>query len=117
MKKTYCMRFAAALLTATTLCLPSLADDKDAPKKEEGKPNEADMMAMMMQMAQPGDNHKLLAEGAGSWNYVVKFWMSPDSAPMESTGKTVARSVMGGRYVITDHTGKMQMPGADGKMT
>jgi predicted enzyme related to lactoylglutathione lyase len=24
---------------------------------------------------------------------------------------------MGGRYVITEHTGKMQMPGADGKMT
>jgi hypothetical protein len=23
---------------------------------------------------------------------------------------------MGGRYVITEHTGKMQMPGADGKM-
>ena len=28
----------------------------------------------------------------------------------------VGRSVFDGRYLITEHTGKMQMPGADGKM-
>jgi hypothetical protein len=27
----------------------------------------------------------------------------------------VARSVMEGRYLVSDHTGKMQMPGPDGK--
>ena len=37
-------------------------------------------------------------------------------APVESGGTSVARAVMDGRYVITDHTGKMQMPGPDGAM-
>ncbi len=42
--------------------------------------------------------------------------MNPDGAPVESGGTSVARAVMDGRYVITDHTGKMQMPGPDGAM-
>src|SRR5256885_12199997 len=52
-----------------------------------------------------------LAGVVGTWTYTVKFWMSPDAPPMESGGTAVAREVMGGRYFITDHTGKMQMPG------
>jgi hypothetical protein len=71
---------------------------------------------MMMEMAKPGENHKLLANGVGTWTYTVKFWMSPDAPPMESSGTAVAREVMGGRYFITDHSGKMQMPGPDGKL-
>jgi len=73
-------------------------------------------MAMMMELSKPGENHKLLEGTVGTWTYSVKWWMSPEAAPSESTGTSVARAVMGGRYVITDHTGKMQMPGADGKM-
>src|SRR5258707_14447333 len=42
--------------------------------------------------------------------------MSPDAPPSESAGTSLARAVMGGRYVITDHSGKMQTPGPDGKM-
>ena len=75
------------------------------------------MMAMMTEMAKPGENHKILQEGAGSWTYTVKMWMSPDAPAMESSGTSVGRSVFDGRYLITEHTGKMQMPGADGKMT
>jgi hypothetical protein len=42
--------------------------------------------------------------------------MSPELPPSQSTGTTVSRAVMGGRYVVSDHTGKMQTPGPDGKM-
>ena len=109
-------KYIASAILAAAIVTPSLA--QDTPKKDvkpAGAPDEAAMMAMMMEMAKPGENHKLLEEGVGSWTYTVKMWMSPDAPPMESTGSSVGRSVMGGRYLITDHTGKMQMPGADGK--
>ena len=116
MKRNTSVKYLATLLASAALSLPLPAQDKDAPKKDDKKPGESEMMAMMMELAKPGENHKLLADAVGSWDYKVKFWMSQDGPPMESGGTSVARSVMDGRYVITDHTGKMQMPGPDGAM-
>src|SRR6266404_9263840 len=56
------------------------------------------------------------ATSAATWSYTSKWWMNPESPPSESSGTSVTRSVMDGRYLISDHTGKMQMPGSDGKM-
>jgi len=116
MKRSTTAKYLAALLALATLSLPSPAQDKETPKKDDKKPTESDMMAMMLELAKPGENHKLLASVAGTWDYKVKFWMSPDAPPMESSGKAVSRTVMDGRYVISDHTGKMQMPGPNGAM-
>jgi hypothetical protein len=116
MKRNTTITYLAALLASATLSLPSPAQDKEAPKKDDKKPTESEMMAMMMELAKPGENHKLLAGVVGTWDYKVKFWMSPDAPPMESGGKCAARTAMDGRYVISDHTGKMQMPGPDGAM-
>ena len=77
--------------------------------------NEAEMMKQMMELSKTGENHKLLANMAGTWNYTVKMWMSPGS-PTNSTGSAVIKPVMDGRYFVGDFTGKMQMPGPDGKM-
>jgi hypothetical protein len=95
-------------LTAVSLVAPTLA--------EEPKPNDAEMMAKMMALAQPGENHKLLQGMVGTWSYTVKMWMDPKAGPSESTGTAVRKSIMDGRYVIGDHSGKFKMPGADGKM-
>jgi hypothetical protein len=116
MKLKTSLKYLATLLASATLSLPSPAQDKEAPKKDDKKPAESEMMAMMMELAKPGENHKLLAGGVGTWDYKVKYWLNPDNPPAESSGTSVARVVMGGRYVITDHTGKMQMPGPDGAM-
>jgi len=97
---------------SATLSLPMLAAEKG---KDSNKPSEGEM-AMMMELSKPGENHKLLEGAVGNWTYTVKLWTSPDAPPSESTGTSTARAVMGGRYVVTDHTGKMQMPGPDGKM-
>ena len=70
----------------------------------------------MMEMGQPGENHKLLAGLVGTWNYKVKFWMAPGAPPTESVGTAVRKPLMGGRYFVLDTTGKFQMPGPDGKM-
>jgi hypothetical protein len=105
------------LLTLAT-ALPSFAQDASPAKPADAKPDDAQMMAMMMDLAKPGEHHKLLEGLAGSWTYTTKFWLSPDTntPPMESSGKAIAKTIMGGRYLQTDNSGKMQMPGSDGKM-
>jgi len=117
MRKTKTLKCFIAILMSGVIGATTFAEDKDAAKKEQKQPNEAEMMAMMTELAKPGENHKLLATGLGHWTYVVKMWMDPSAPPTESSGSSVAKEAMGGRYVLTEHTGKMQMPGADGKLT
>ena len=74
------------------------------------------MMQQMTELAKTNENHKLLASLAGTWSYAVKFWMDPNAKPQESKGTAVRKSTMGGRYLTGEYTGKMQMPGPDGKM-
>jgi hypothetical protein len=76
----------------------------------------ADEMKMMMEMAKLNENHKMLADTAGTWSYVVKMWMDPKGQPNESKGTAVRKAVMDGRYVTGDYSGSFKMPGADGKM-
>jgi Protein of unknown function (DUF1579) len=111
-----CLKCFTAVLLCAAISLPSFAQDKAAPKKDEKQPSEAEMMAMMLELAKPGENHKLLASGVGTWTYTLKMWMDPNAAPSESSGTSVSKEVLGGRYFITEHAGKMQMPGPDGKM-
>jgi hypothetical protein len=75
------------------------------------------MMKIMMEMSKLNDNHKLLASTEGTWNFTTKMWMNGDqsSKPQESKGTAVRKAAMGGRYVVMDVSGKMQMPGPDGK--
>ena len=81
-------------------------------------PNPQEMMKQMMEMSKLNENHKLLSEMNGNWNFAIKMWMNPDpnAKPQESKGTATRKDIMGGRYVMMDVTGKMQMPGADGKM-
>jgi hypothetical protein len=84
--------------------------------KVAAPPNDAEMMAKMMELSKLNDNHKLLAGMVGNWSYAVKMWMDPKANPTESTGTAVVKSQMDGRFVTGDHSGKFKMPGADGKM-
>ena len=86
-----------------------------APATTAASPNEAEMMKQMMELPKLNDNHKLLADFAGSWSTSVKM-MEPGKEPTVSKGSVTYKSIMNGRYVIGDHTGSMKMPGADGKM-
>jgi hypothetical protein len=124
-----CLRSVAAILLFATIGLPVLAQNDRANaqnahdehrKKEEkpaaGQPSEAEMMAAMLELAKPGENHKLLAKTAGTWSYAVKMWMDPKGPPNESSGTAVVKEALGGRYFLGEHSGKFQMPGPDGKM-
>jgi hypothetical protein len=86
-----------------------------------GQPSAADMqqmMAQMMELAKPGENHKLLAGLVGTWNYTVKMWMNPDpnAKPEVSKGTATRKAALDGHYFLFEVSGKMQMPGPDGKM-
>jgi Protein of unknown function (DUF1579) len=83
-----------------------------------GQPNPQEMMKQMIDMSKLNENHKLLSSLDGNWNYTVKFWMNPDpnAPPQESKGTAIRKSIMGGRYVTMDVSGKMQMPGENGKL-
>jgi hypothetical protein len=101
---------AAATTTTTTASTPATTTTTSTAPS-------ADEMKQMMELAKLNDNHKLLVSTTGTWNYTVKMWMDPKGKPTESTGTAVRKSVMDGRYVSGDYSGKFKMPGADGKMT
>jgi hypothetical protein len=117
-----CPKSVTTISLVFALALPLMAQEHKEPKPEraakagEKQPDEAGMMAMMMEMAKPGENHKRMQELAGTWLYTVKWWMNPEAAPSESSGIAVVKSVMDGRFLVGDHAGKMQMPGPDGKL-
>jgi len=81
------------------------------------KPNDAEMMAKMMELSKLNGNHKLLASLDGTWNCNVKMWMDGDTSKKPDVSKSTAvrKSIMDGRYVVMDVIGKMEMPGPDGK--
>jgi hypothetical protein len=109
-----------SVLAQTPATSPPAASALSAaqPASATGQPNPQEMMKQMMEMSKLNENHKLLADMNGSWNYTIKMWMNPDpnAQPQQSKGTATRKSVMGGRYFVMDVTGKMQMPGEDGKM-
>jgi hypothetical protein len=111
---------ATSSFAQTSATSPATASGSSAaqPAAPAGQPNPQEMMKQMMEMSKLNENHKLLSSLDGNWNFSIKMWMNPDPSapPQESKGTATRKSVMGGRYVMMDVTGKMLMPGADGKM-
>jgi hypothetical protein len=126
--------FIVALLTASAAFAQSPASSpnaasipSDSPKAAvtqsavpTGQPSAADMekmMQQMMELSKLNENHKLLGDLAGTWSYTVKMWMNPDASakPEEYRGTAVRKPMMDGRFFVLDVTGKMDMPGPDGK--
>jgi Protein of unknown function (DUF1579) len=113
------------ILLATLIATPSFAQSPaESPAAAtgsaaapSGQPNPQEMMKQMMELSKLNENHKLLADLDGNWTYTIKFWMNPDpnAPPQQSKGTAVRKSIMDGRYCVMDVTGKMEMPGPDGK--
>lgn len=81
-----------------------------------GQPEDAEIMKQMMELSKTNENHKLLGTLAGTWTYTVKMWMAPNAPPLQSSGTGVRKAMMNGRYFLADYTGKIKMPGPDGKL-
>lgn len=64
------------------------------------KPGEMDPnMAKMMAYATPGNHHATLNAFEGTWDCSIKFWQTPESEPMASTGVIIRQWTLGGRYL------------------
>jgi hypothetical protein len=112
---------ATSLLAQTPSTSPATATGStsaQSPTTSDQMPNPQEMMKQMMEMSKLNENHKLLSDMNGNWNFAIKMWMNPDpnAKPQESKGTATRKSAMGGRYVMMDVTGKMLMPGEDGNM-
>ena len=74
--------------------------------------DEQEMAAMMerwQEFMTPGEHHELLAKKAGSWDMQVKmFGLTPDMPAQESTGKSQAKMIMDGRYLMDHIDGSFQ---------
>jgi hypothetical protein len=96
---------------------PSAATSLSATAAQPSGDDMKKMMAQMMELSKLNENHKLLATLDGTWNCDVKMWMDGDTSKKPDVSKSTAvrKSIMDGRYILMDVTGKMEMPGPDGK--
>ena len=74
-------------------------------------PDSVTMMKNWETYMTPGDMHAMLAKSNGTWTTEITSWMDPSKPPVKSTGTSVNKMVMGGRYQEGTHTGNvMGMP-------
>jgi len=86
----------------------AVAGAADPPKAPPAMtPDQQKMMDDMTKAMMPGEHHKRLDSMAGRWSTHVKLWLAPNSPAMETSGSMEAKWIMGGRYLVSHHTGNM----------
>ena len=83
--------FVAAMLVSTMA-----ASGQDEKAKAQGKTNAA-----------PGPIHRELAKRAGEYTTHSKFTFKPGAPAQESQGSATLKSILGGRFLQEDNTGKL----------
>ena len=76
-----------------------------------------EMMAKMQEYGAVNENHKVLENFIGSWDYAMKWWMGPDAPAEESTGTAEITSIMGGRFIDQMVSGMSMGQPYDGRGT
>lgn len=66
----------------------------------------AEQMEMIEKLTKPGEFHELLKDFVGTWNAVVKMWVSPDSPPVVSKGQATFKLIFDGRYIEGEYLGE-----------
>lgn len=67
----------------------------------------ATIMKNWMAYSTPGDMHKLMSSWNGTWEGETTMWHAPGAPPEKSKGTAVNKTVLGGRYQISNHSGNM----------
>jgi hypothetical protein len=116
MRKTFLTVCAAAFLFAA--CNSKKEDKTGEASKEttnEGKtenkawiPIDSNMMNKAWQENMTiGEQHKMLAKSNGTWTGEVTMWMADGAPAQTSTSTTITKSVYGGLYSQSNHSGNM----------
>jgi hypothetical protein len=101
-------RLVLMLAVAAFAALAGAEEKADKGKKaaaKGGPPDEKAMMEMMAKVATPGEQHKKLEPFVGTFDTKLKMWMDPSKPPEDTTGKTVAKWVLGNRYIEQHYDG------------
>jgi len=109
---------AGALLGAAFL-MTGHAESQDQPASmQQPTPEQMqEMMAKWIATIDPGPHHKILEHSVGSWTTTTKVWMGgPGSPPIETMGASEIKWILGGRFLLEEHHGKMLMPDKTGQM-
>jgi len=97
-------RYTSVIVFALVLFAWSVGASAESEMTQQQKDS---VVAMMMQLAQPGPEHELLQSLTGKWHQEVKLWMAPGSDPMVFTGMSVNESLLGGRFLqMTSNSGE-----------
>ena len=97
------IHFAVAGLCLVLTVSVAMAKDK----KSEKQMDPQSMMELYMQLATPGEPHKLFASLAGSWTTTTKEWMEPGKPPTESTGSADMKMLLDGRFLYQEFSSQM----------
>ena len=73
-------------------------------------PDEQAVMNAMQECSVIGENHKLLENHIGKWTGTMKWWMTPESQPMESSFNAESKWELDKHYIHSTAEGQM-MPG------
>jgi hypothetical protein len=87
---------AGALVALTAFTTAAIVQDKPA------QPDEAAMMAKMMEYATPGKPHAMFAAAAGEWEQSYRMRWNPKEDWQETKGTGVAKTLLGGRYLMEE---------------
>ncbi len=117
-------RLLAAVLafTATSALIANRVTAQSEGAAATGQQPDAEQMKAMMEGMQkcmegikPGKHHEPLNQFVGSWATVTKMWWGgPGSDPIVTKGNSEVKWVLGGRYLMDEHKGKMMMPDMTG---
>lgn len=109
------------VVAGLALCAPALAQTEKSkpitpavkqPEKKGEKPT-MDDWAKANQLS--GEHVEMARNMVGDWNTESSFWVTPTDAPHVSQGHAKFEPIMGARFITQDYTGKVSMPGPDGK--
>jgi hypothetical protein len=67
----------------------------------------ATMTKNWMAYSTPGDMHKMIKSWDGSWTGEVTSWYAPGTPPQKSKSTAVNKTIMGGRYQVSNFSGSM----------
>jgi hypothetical protein len=59
----------------------------------------AEQVARMMELGKPGPEHEELGRLAGEWDQRLRMWPAPGAEPIEMTGTSENRAILGGRFI------------------
>ncbi len=98
-------------VTAAALCLIGLGmvsfqatGGYDDPREKWGDDPMAnpEFLAVWGESMTPAEQHKELAQAAGSWDVDTVMWMAPGGEPQRSKATAESKMVLGGRYLLEE---------------